>query len=483
MTSPSPLARFDEVERVRRMPPTDGAAHPVRAFGQSVLRVAALFDDAAQEALLHAFQAFSGQVGLPIECRLIPAALARGGTVGRIGVPREATAVMQAQQVVIGATVGGDPLAPVTRLWRGLQRRAEVTVDLRQCTTLPGSAADRSGNQRDILLFSQRVLDATPRRRRGGAGGDMAHEWARARDAAEMAYRVAAAEQRRLLLVLPVGRSTDAQQLFSDALERQARLHRMQPPRTVKAGLLSALLSGDAGRERWLVASVIPIDDLSAMACEAVGDAGPWPVIGVGRHATFCDMPASHGGAPDPLPLMLVISTLLHRNGRAEMARTLLQAALVTSSAERRMREELGSEMPVPVEAYLSGLLANWGRVPVTVAPRDRRSVARDDAPMVAGLRLRIETSLSAVALRDAVSAALAATGLEVASVRSADGLSGRDVALYDVRVRSRLGEPPLGDGAAFAIASVLDRSLRCLSVEPWSPSAAAERGRATAAG
>lgn len=473
------MAPVDEVDRARRSAPSgaDGAPQLARGFTRPLLTVAALFQHDAQAALLQTLQEVIGRIGMPIETRLISAALARGGTVGRIGVPSEAATSMLQQRIVIGATVGSDPLAPVARLWRGLQRRADVSVDLRQCTTLPGSAADRAGNQRDIQLFSQRVVDATPRRRRG-ASGDMAHEWARAREAAEMAYRIATAEQRRLLLVLPVGRSTDAQQLFSDALERQARLHRMQLPRTVKAGLLSALLSGDAGRERWLVASVIPIAELSAMACEAVGDSGPWPVVSVGRHATFCDMPAAPADAVDPLPLLLVISTLLHRGGHPDLARTLQQAAVVTSSAERRMREELGSDMLVPMDAYLRGLLANWGRVPVAVTPRDRRAVGRD-MPVVAGLRLRIETALSANALREAVSTALSASGLEVASVRSAEVMPGRDAGLYDVRVRSRLGEPPLGDDAAHAIASALGQVLRCVAVEPWSPSAPVERPRA----
>ena len=145
------------------------------------------------------------------------------------------------------------------------------------------------------------------------------------------------------------------------------------------------------------------------------------------------------------------------------------------------MREELGSDMLVPMDAYLRGLLANWGRVPVAVTPRDRRAVGRD-MPVVAGLRLRIETALSANALREAVSTALSASGLEVASVRSAEVMPGRDAGLYDVRVRSRLGEPPLGDDAAHAIASALGQVLRCVAVEPWSPSASVERPRAASA-
>lgn len=479
MTSPPAATQFKDIDRVRPGPAdAHGVAHAVLPFSPPTLTLASLFENPAHTQLLAAFETFGRAISLPVECKTIPAALARGGIVGRIGVAREATATMQQQQIVIGATVGSDLLAPVPRLWRGLQRRADVTLDLRQCTTLPGSAADRAGNQRDILLFSQRVLGGTPRRRgsRGSAGSDMAHDWARARDAAETAYRLCAVEQRRLLLVLPVGRSTEAQQLFTDALVRQARLHRMPPPRTVKAGLLSALLSGDAGRERWLVASVISIGELSTLACEAVGDTGPWPVISLGRHALFCDMPASTAAAVDPLPLMLVIATLLRRDGRVAIARTLMQAALVTSSAEWRMREELGTDMPVPVQAYLSGVLANWGRAPMAILPRDRRAVRRDSAPVVTGLRLRIETTLSAAALRDAVTTALVPTGLEVASVRSAEGLSGRETCFYDVRVRGRLGEPPLDDAAALAMASALSDSLRCVSVEPWLPTAVSER-------
>ena len=137
------------------------------------------------------------------------------------------------------------------------------------------------------------------------------------------------------------------------------------------------------------------------------------------------------------------------------------------------MREELGGTLSVPTDDFLAGVLANWGRVPPVPAMRERRASVRVPAPVVAGLRLRMETTLAAVALREAVAAALMPAGLEVASVRSVENVMQRDFATFDVRVRSRLGEPPLGDSAAYAMASVLGEGLRCLSVEPWMPSVA----------
>lgn len=448
------------------------------------LSLAALLHHPTHVAQLAALQGLMTAIGAPLDAAPISALLARGGTVGRIGVPREATDLMLRQKVVLGATLGADPLWPVARLWRGMQRRAEVHVDVRQCATLSGSAADRAGNQRDVLLFSQRIVDSAPRRRRvaGGSVDAAALEWSRARDAADLAFRLAAAEGRKLLLVLPVGRGTEAQQYFADALERQARLHRMAAPRVVKAGLLSALLSGESGSERWLVASVIPIDELSAMAKEAVGDTGPWPVISIGRDATFIDMPAEP--SEDPQPFLVALSALLQRSGRSDSARTLLQAALLTTTAVARMREELGGTLTVPVEAFLQGVLANWGRVAPTVSPRDRRSATREAEPVVAGLRFRVETALSAAAVRDAVVAALLPTGLEVASVRSADAqAASRELLMFDVRVRSRLGEPALGDTAADALRGMLTGAMRCVTVEPWVPIASTERPRARAGG
>lgn len=444
------------------------------------LTTAALFHHPQHLAQLEALQPVLASIGVPFECTPICPTLARGGTVGRIGVPREALGAMLRHRVMLGATLGADPLLPVVRMWRGMQRRANVAVDVRQCTTLAGSAADRAGHQRDVLLFSQRAVDTAPRRRRASGGTEAAAlDWSRARDAADLAYRLAAAEQRKLLLVLPVGRGTEAQQYFADALERQGRLHRMAPPRVVKAGLLSALLSGESGTERWLVASVVPIDELSAMACEAVGDTGPWPVISIGRDATFIDMPTA--SADEPLPLLLALSTLLQRSGRSDTARTLLQASLLTSLAGARMREELGGDLTVPVDAFLNGVLANWGRVAPAASARDRRVVAPDWPPEVAGLRMRVETSLTAAAVRDAVASALLATGLEVASVRSAETAGARSRQLYDVRVRRRLGETSLGDLAADAMRAVLSETMRCVSVEPWTPAAAAERPRTRA--
>lgn len=296
-----------------------------------------------------------------------------------------------------------------------------------------------------------------------------------------MAYSLAVTENRKLLLVLPVGRGTAAQQFFTDALERQARLHRLPSPRTVKAGLLSALLLGDGGRERWLVTSVMSIEELSLTAAEAVGDTGPWPVLSFGRTASFYDMPAqAPGECIDPLPFLLVVSSLLQRSGRAEVARTLMHASLMTASAVTRMREEIGTSLHVPLDAWMAGVMANWGRTPLAPAPRERRASERREVPVVAGLRLRIETSLSATGVREAVNTAVMPAGLEVASVRAAEASLATSGSAFDVRVRSRLGEPPLSDSAAGALVRALGSPLRCVAVEPWNP-AATERPRARA--
>lgn len=474
-------ARTEHSSADRAAADRHAAGQPLRALEPAGMSFATLFQDERLDAVSEAVLELLRDIGAPFDGKSIPVALARGGTVGRIGVPRDAVVLMGMQRVLVGASIGSDPLAPVSRLWRGLQRRADVVVDIRQCTTLPGSDADLAGHQRDVLLFSQRLVDGTSRRRSSGAEHEAAGQWARARQAAEMAYSLAVTENRKLLLVLPVGRGTAAQQLFTDALERQARQQRLPSPRTVKAGLLSALLTGDGGRERWLVASVMSIDEMRATADEAVGDTGPWPVLSFGRTAAFYDMPAQQPGAPvDPLPFLLVVSSLLQRSGRADVARLLMNAALMTWAAVTRVREEFGTPMPVPVDAWISAVKANWGRAPLAPAPRERRASARSDTPVVAGLRLRIETSLSSTAVREAVNTAVMPAGLEVASVRASEGSIVVGRSSFDVRIRSQLGEPPLSDSAAGALVRALGSPLRCVAVEPWNPGAS-ERPRARA--
>lgn len=361
--SPAPHMRREPRDRVV-------ADIGVRPVGASALTVATLFDDPRLDAALRAVQDFGLTVGAPLLWRPIPSNLARSVSVGRIGVARDAITPMLQQRVVIGATFGADSLAPVTRLWRGLQRRADVLVDMRRCATLPGSAAASAGIERDVVLFSQRVIERGSARRIDAAAEESADQWTRARHAAEIAYRVAGAENRPLLLVLPVGRSTESQRFFTDALERHARLHRLTAPRIVKAGLLSALLTGDTGRERWLVASVMTIEALSRTADEAIGDTGPWPVLSLGREASFYAIPKVEPSAIDVLPFLLVLESLLHRGGRLELATQLMDSAMITSEALARMVEELGAPIALPVEAFLGGVLANWGRSPIGAAPR-----------------------------------------------------------------------------------------------------------------
>lgn len=325
------------------------------------LRLATLFGSERAEHVAQAVQSLMTRIGATLDLQHLSASLARAGTIGRIGVPRAAATLMYAQCVMLGHSFGAAPLAPVTRLWRGLQRRADVLLDVRQSLTMPGSAAALAGMHRDVLLVSHRVVD-----RAVVPSTDDAHhadQWIRAREAAEIVHRVAAAEERDLLLVLPVGRSTLTHQLFSDAIERHARLHRLPAPRTVKAGLLAALLSGDSGGTRAVVASVMPIDELSALATEAIGDTGPWPVMSLGRNVAFYDIPADLHDGDMARSMLLVMASMLARNGRAAHAHALLQSLHVTSTAAARMREELGGVLRVPADAMLSGVLANWGRV------------------------------------------------------------------------------------------------------------------------
>ena len=323
--------------------------------------------------------------GTQLDLQNIPSSLARSGTVGRIGVPHAATRVMLGRQLVIGANLGADPLLPVSRLWRGLQRRADVLADVRQSVTLPGSAAARAGNERDVVLFSQRIVDRAARR--SGDDGASAYHWSRARQAADLAYRLATTEQRELLLVRPVGRGTGAQRYFADALERKARQHRMAPPRTVKAGVLSALLSGASGGQRWLVTSVMPIDELIAMTDEAIGDTGPWPVLSIGSHASFLDLPATRTAREHPVVGLLMLITMLQRIGHTDRARAMLEALRVTSGAVLRMEEELGTVLNVPVSSFLAGVLANWGRAPMSFHGRERRREPRVASTRVARSR------------------------------------------------------------------------------------------------
>jgi hypothetical protein len=125
----------------------------------------------------------------------------------------------------------------------------------------------------------------------------------------------------------------------------------------------------------------MPMGELSALTTEAIGDAGPWPVVSVGRGATFYDMPASAPDAHDPVPLLLVIVHMLQRSGRSAWARALCDALLVTRTAEVRMREELGTDLPVPTDAFLNGVLANWGRTPAGSAVGERVTVDAARAP------------------------------------------------------------------------------------------------------
>lgn len=376
--SAAPAAEYDspaQVADARAVASYVRRVRDSRILEAHTLSAGVLADDVALAAVLRELADFLSQTGTHLDLQHIPATLARGGTIGRIGVPHDATNVMLGRRLVIGANRGADPLLPLSRLWRGLQRRADVLADVRQCATLPGSAAARAGNERDVVLFSQRIVDRAAGR--SGEDGASAYRWSRARQVADLAYRLAATEQRELLVALPVGRGTGSQRYFTDALERNARQHRLPPPRTVKAGLLSALLTGARGCQRWLVTSVMPIDELIAMTDEAIGDTGPWPVHSIGVDASFFDLPATRTAHENPVAGLLVLIGMLQRIGHTDRARAMLEALRVTSSAVVRMEEELGTVLNVPVSSFLAGVLANWGRAPISFGVRDRRRVPR----------------------------------------------------------------------------------------------------------
>ena len=340
---------------------TESTQAPMRAV-EAPLAFATLFGAGTLDDAMQSVCSLLNCVGAPSDVRRLSAALASPGTVGRIGVPHEAEALMRQQRAIVGASFGACSLQPLSRLWRGLQRRAEVVLDVRRCMTLPGSAAAQHGVDRDVLLVAHGVRERAAGQARNTTGAD---QWTRARRAAEIVYRLAVEEDRPVLLVLPVGRATLAQRMFSDALERHAQLQRVATPRCVKAGLLSALLSSDGGVERWLVASVMRIEELSTLTAEAIGDTGPWPVMSLGRDVTFYNMPMSVFESGDALPLLLVLVSALQRSGNTGLAHAVMQALLTTAAAAVRMREELGTELMIPHDAFVRGVLANWGRVPL----------------------------------------------------------------------------------------------------------------------
>ena len=125
---------------------------------------------------------------------------------------------------------------------------------------------------------------------------------------------------------------------------------------------MSALLSSERGAARWLAASVMRMDELRALTVEAIGDTGPWPRMSIGRQGTFFDMPAAADNTGHAIPLLLVMVYLLQRHGEATHAGALFRALLTTQTAAVRMREELGSDLAIPIDAFFSGVLANWGR-------------------------------------------------------------------------------------------------------------------------
>jgi hypothetical protein len=444
-----------------------------------VLSLACFWDDAAVDEALVAARKVLHHLGVSLEPRAVPSSLARGGTVGRIGVPPQALDAVAGAGVALGATLGQSPLAPLPRLWRGLQRRCDVLVDIRHCVTLPGSDAHALGNDRDVILVSQRRVDRVSAAARG-AEADLGG-WGRARRVAELAYRLAAADRREVVLAVPPGRLTPGQKQLADACQREAQRLGLEGVRTAKAGLLAALLCGDGGARPWVVVSPMPMDELSTAVAAAIGDAGPWPVIAAGERTTFYDIPSVRGvgaGAVDPTGILLACVAMLQRQGLREPAYALLHAVRLARGAEARMRGPAGTPLPLPADVVARTVIAHLGRhrvvgdAPIEPAPLEPWG----DAP-VPGLRFRVASGAPET-LRATIGALVEPVGLEVASVRPVD----EDAIAHDVRVRVRLGEAALDESTTDRLIVDVARAVGPCLVEPWRDALGAPMARPGAA-
>lgn len=453
--------------------PRAAAPQPPAAPARPTLPVAGFWDDAGVDEALVAARRVLAHIGVALDPRAVPASIAKGGTVGRIGVPPQALRAVGEAGVALGATLSLDPLAPLPRMWRGLQRRCDVLADVRHCVTLPGSEAHRMGHERDIVLVSQRRTERSLADWRG-AEHDV-DGWGRARRVAELAYRLAAADNRRVVLAVPPGRLTAGQKLLAEACDREARQQRAEGVRTVKAGLLAALLTGEAGRHPMVVVSPMSIEELSQTVAAAIGDTGPWPVVAAGERVTFYDVPPVRGadGGVDPTGILLACVAMLQRQGLSDQATGLLHALRLARAAEARMRPAGEPRLAIGADAFASAVIAHYGRhrpAPPAPAlppaePDDEPLLPWDDEP-VHGLRLRVDASAGGDehAIREAMGQVVFAHGLEVASVRPVTA----DPSLLDVRVRIRLGEAPLDDKAAGAVIRAVATRFPCRLITPW---------------
>ncbi len=398
----------------------------VAAPARPALSLACFWDDAAVDEALVAARKVLHHLGVSLEPRAVPSSLARGGTVGRIGVPPQALDAVAGAGVALGATLGQSPLAPLPRLWRGLQRRCDVLVDIRHCVTLPGSDAHLLGHERDVILVSQRRVDRT------GAGTRATETdlngFGRARRVAELAFRLAAADRREVVLAVPPGRLTPAQKQLADACQREAQRLGHEGVRTAKAGLLAALLCGDIGARPWVVVSPMPMDELSAAVAAAIGDTGPWPVIAAGERTTFYDIPSVRGtttGAVDPTGVLLACVAMLQRQGLREPAYALLHAVRLARAAEARMRTAPATPLPLHADVMARAVIAHLGRHRVVGEPT-----------------------------------------VEVGSVEPWG--TAEDAIAHDVRVRVRLGEGPLDDATVDRLIVAIAQAVGPCLVEPW---------------
>lgn len=437
------------------------------------LSIACFWDDAGVDEALVAARRVLQHMGVALEPRAVPASLAKAGTVGRIGVPSQAIRAVADAGVALGATLSLDPLAPLPRMWRGLQRRCDVLADVRHCVTLPGSEAHAMGHERDIVLVSQRRTERSLADWRG-ADSDV-DGWGRARRVAELAFRLAQADGRKVVLAVPPGRLTAGQKLLADACDREARQQRLDGVRTVKSGLLAALITGDTGREPMVVVSPMSMEELSATVTAAIGDVGPWPVVAAGERVTFFDIPPvrHESGSPiDPTGVLLACVAMLHRQGLSEPAAGLLHAIRLALAAEARMRPAGAARVHVGADALAGAVIAHYGRHrPAPAAPvlppepDDEPLLPWDDEP-VHGLRIRMDAGAegATTSLREAVGQVVYPHGLEVASIRPV----GEDGEYVDVRVRVRLGEAPLDDDTVGALIGAVARRFPCRLITPW---------------
>jgi hypothetical protein len=431
------------------------------------LRLAILTTEPAMDSALDAARRVLAHAGVALDARPIPESALKGGTVGRIGVPQAVLDAVEGADAVLAPVIGRDPLEPATRLWRGLVRRYAAERDVSAMQTLPGSPAARAGHARDLVLVAQRM------RVDGSTTHDDIDGWGRARRTAERVVRMAIADERDILVVTPPGRLGPQAKLLADAVDREARTHRITPPQVIKAGMLAAHIAGRRGVRRAVIVSAMTMAELRATLDNAIGSLGPWPAVSEGADRPFIavELPATDDvQCVDPTGLLLACSMLLRERGD-RAGEMLLHAMQVTVAAEARMRHVPAERLRIPAHQVAAAVIANWGRV---LPAAEAHGMPLHDGQGADGLIVRIQTALAPADASEAMQAIVSAHGMQVAAVRAADLVPVLTTPVLDVRMRIGLGEPTLTDARVGALVRAVAAQFRCLLVAPWTPGGAA---------